>query len=138
MKFTLKHVLAASILTLISTAQLSAGPWEDAVAASGRGDYEAAFRFLSVLAEQGDTDAQVLLGNYYAIGRGVPVNIGWAYAWFALAASLGDKKGENARYDTEKEMLSQLDPTSKKRLLEATDLFIAAWKHRHPQHRTRP
>jgi hypothetical protein len=44
---------------------------------------------LKLLAEQGNTSAQTLLGNMYADGEGVPENDVEAYVWFSVAAAQG-------------------------------------------------
>jgi hypothetical protein len=54
MKLTLKHALAAIILVLSFAAPVAAGPYEDAVAAFGRGDYATALRLIRPLADQGN------------------------------------------------------------------------------------
>ncbi len=43
--------------------------------AIGMGDYEAAFRELQPLAEQGNPDAQTSIGSLHRNGWGVPVNL---------------------------------------------------------------
>ena len=66
-----------------------AGPLEDADAASERGDFEAAYRLLRPLAEQGVALAQTNLGFMYANGRGVPQDYSKALEWFRKAADQG-------------------------------------------------
>ena len=58
MKRTLKHALAAIILVLSFATPVAAGPFEDADAAYGRGDYATALRIRRTLAYQGDPVAQ--------------------------------------------------------------------------------
>lgn len=57
-------------------------------------DYELAVRLLTPLAERGDAQAQVLLGNMHFEGRGVPKNPQAAQEWYRLAAVQGDPAGQ--------------------------------------------
>src|SRR5271156_6001153 len=67
-----------------------AGPWEDAVAAHGRGDYATTLQLLRPLADQGLAKAQERLGALYYGGRGVPQDYAEAMKWFRLAAQQGN------------------------------------------------
>jgi uncharacterized protein len=49
-----------------------AGPLEDGEAAYQRGDYATAYRLELPLAQQGNADAQAMLGEMYGNGEGVP------------------------------------------------------------------
>ena len=51
--------------------------------------YEA-FQWYSLAAGQGNTGAQLNLGNLYAQGLGVPTNYVLAYAWFSVAKANGE------------------------------------------------
>ena len=67
---------------------------ETARAAYEREDYEAALRELRPLAEQGDAEARVMLGEMYYSGKGVPGNgvpkdYGEALKWVKPAAEQG-------------------------------------------------
>jgi FOG: TPR repeat, SEL1 subfamily len=94
MKLTLKHALAAIILVLSFAAPVAAGPFEDAAAAYGRGDYATALRLFRPLADQGDAAAQYNLGVMYDNGQGVPQNDAEAVKWFRLAADQGDASAQ--------------------------------------------
>jgi TPR repeat protein len=75
MNRTAKAAAAALVLALSFAGSVAAGPAEDvaaAVAAHKRGDYATALRLIRPLADQGDADAQNILGLMYAQGRGVP------------------------------------------------------------------
>jgi TPR repeat protein len=96
MKRTLKHALAAIILVLSFAAPVAAGPFEDAAAALGRGDYATALRLIRPLADQGNANAQVNLGQMYVSGVGVPQDYVRAHMWFNLAAAQGEV---HAQYD---------------------------------------
>jgi TPR repeat protein len=60
-----------------------------ATEAYNQGQYGTAFQLAHSLAEQGDAEAQVLLGRMYAWGRGVPRNQSEAAKWFRKAAEQG-------------------------------------------------
>src|SRR5260370_37628233 len=60
-------VAAAQILGIAGAV---AGPWEDGMAAYNRGDYMPAIRLFRPLAEQGNADAQNVLGMMYRKGQG--------------------------------------------------------------------
>jgi len=64
-----------------------AGPLEEGVEAVVRGDYATALQLLRPLAEKGDPDAQINLGNMYFDGNGVPQDYVQAHKWFDLAGS---------------------------------------------------
>jgi uncharacterized protein len=72
---TFKAAVAALMLAVSLAGSVAAGPAEDAaaaVAAHKRGDYATALRLIRPLADQGDADAQNILGLMYYSGRGVP------------------------------------------------------------------
>ena len=48
------------------------------------------FEHTKSLAEQGDAEAQVILGYLYAVGDGIPENDAEAIKWFLLAAEQGN------------------------------------------------
>jgi len=52
-------------------------------------DYAAAARLVRPLAQQGDANAQYILGVFYDNGLGVPQDRVEAYMWLSLAASQG-------------------------------------------------
>ena len=63
----------APLVLVVGFADLvTAGPFEDAVAADKRGDYATELRLLRPLAEGSDAVAQAVLGNSYTDGQGVP------------------------------------------------------------------
>ena len=63
--------------------------FDEGLAAYERGDYSAAIKEFRILAEQGEADAQDMLGAMYASGRGVPRNYLEAVKWGKLAAEQG-------------------------------------------------
>ena len=58
----------------------------DGAAANQRGDYQAALKIFTALADQGDAVAQTLVGNLYANGPGVLADSATALKWYLLAA----------------------------------------------------
>jgi TPR repeat protein len=89
MTLTLKHALVAIILALSFAYPVSAGPFEDAVAAYGRGDYETALKLMQPLANQGDARARFNVGTMHLGGKGVPQDSAEAGKWFLAAAQQG-------------------------------------------------
>ena len=84
------------VLLVCAAGPAVAGPFEDAAAARGSGDYATALRLLRPLADQGIADAQYYLGLMYDKGEGVPQNYAAAAAWYRKAA---DKGASDAQYN---------------------------------------
>jgi V8-like Glu-specific endopeptidase len=82
-------IFAVIILMFSVVAPATAGPLEDAVAATHKGDYAAAHEFLRPLADNGDIRAQFNLGQLYANGWGVRRDYAEAVAWYRKAADQG-------------------------------------------------
>ena len=61
-----------------------------------RGDYATAMSELQPLAEQGDADAQFILGAMYDLGKGVPESDTKAAQWYRPSAEQGNV---NAQYN---------------------------------------
>src|ERR1043166_7093463 len=91
----IKACVVAVVLTTTCVAPLAAGPSEDAADAYGRGDYPTALRLLRPLAEQGNADAQALLGLMYDTAQGVPQDYAEAAKWYHKAA---DQHSAHADY----------------------------------------
>jgi TPR repeat protein len=89
MKLTLKHAVAAILLVLSFATPVVAGPFQDAAAAYGRGDYATALRLFQPLADNGDVAAQMNVGVMYANGQGVPQDYSEAAKRYGLAADHG-------------------------------------------------
>jgi uncharacterized protein len=70
-------------------APVAAGPFEDAVEAHSRGDYQKALRLVRPLANDGDAAAQFNLGLMYMTGQGVQQDDAAAALWFRKAAEQG-------------------------------------------------
>ena len=54
-------------------------------------DYKKAFKFYEKSANQGDANAQFLLGNFYSLGEGVKQNYNIAKHWYGKACDNGIK-----------------------------------------------
>jgi TPR repeat protein len=54
-------------------------------------DYAEAAKWYRKAANQGDADAQTILGSMYGEGKGVPRDYVWAYMWYSLAAAQSEK-----------------------------------------------
>jgi uncharacterized protein len=61
--------------------------------AFNEGDYGLAFKLLSVEAENGNAQAQCLLGSMYQLGLGVPFRADLAVKWYLAAAYQGEPEG---------------------------------------------
>lgn len=93
----LLYRLPAAALVLAALASpSSAGPVEDGSAAYLRGDYASALRLLRPPAEQGNSEAQVLLGMMYHDGEGVPKDYAEAAQWMRKAAEQDNALAEFA------------------------------------------
>lgn len=64
--------------------------FEEGVAAYNRGDYAAAIAEFEPLAEQGNVDAQYVMGTLYHYGYGKPHDEKQAAVWFRRAADQGN------------------------------------------------
>lgn len=87
--------LVAATLLLAASAPLGAQSVQAGTDAWSRGEYAAAVAVWRPLAEKGDADAQFNLAQAYRFGRGVPINLGAAQAWYERAANKGHV---NAQY----------------------------------------
>ena len=65
------------------------GDLQDGVDAFKRQDYKEAVRLFHLSAEQGNAEAQFILGTMYASGRGVPQDYKEAVKWYRLSAEQG-------------------------------------------------
>ncbi len=95
MPLTINRAVAAIVLMLGLAAPVAAGPFEDARAAHGRGDYGTALGLLRPLANQGNATAQSNLGLMYDLGQGVPQDYAQAVKWYRLAAEQGNASAQS-------------------------------------------
>ena len=88
----MKAILRSGFLALAIMAlavPVDAEPFEDGKAAYDRGEYAMALRLLRPLAEQGDANAQFIVGLSYSEGEGLPQHYREALKWFRKAAEQG-------------------------------------------------
>ena len=94
----MKHALKSFVLglsTLLANGSFAyAQDFEKGVEAARKGDYATALKEWRYLAEQGDAEAQRMLGLTYATGRGVTQDYKEAFNWFRLSAEQGDTKAQ--------------------------------------------
>lgn len=81
-----------SIALLVAFASPAWADFDSGLSAYMRSDYRAAYAEFAPLADQGNADAQNMLGYMYAKGQGVPQDFVQAHVWFNLAAT-ADKGG---------------------------------------------
>jgi TPR repeat protein len=81
--------LAGTAVTGLA-ARAAAGSLDEATAAYKRGDYETELRLLRPLADNGNAQAQSLLGGLYFAGQGVLQDYSEALRWYLKAANQGD------------------------------------------------
>ena len=89
MKQRIKIIFIGGVLALALFGVAMAGPLEDGAAAFQRGDYATAMSFCRPLADQGNADAQALIGVMYEAGEGVPQDYPQAAMLFRKAADQG-------------------------------------------------
>ena len=82
-------VLVVTLVAAMQASLVAAGPLEDGTAAYNRGDFATALQTWRPLADRGDPDVQVFLGNMFAFGQGVPRDYVAATQWYRLAADYG-------------------------------------------------
>jgi TPR repeat protein len=98
MKVAFKHIIAAAVPLMLSlTTPVVAGPLEDAYIAIKRHDYATALRLIRPLADQGDANAQYILGVFYNNGLGVPQDYVRSHMWLNLAATQGRESAATFR-----------------------------------------
>ena len=78
-------------LVLSFAAPVTAGPYEDAVAAERRDDYATAIPIYRSLAEKGNAAAMTRLGYFYNIGWGVKPDWLESAKWYSKAFEAGDE-----------------------------------------------
>jgi TPR repeat protein len=95
MKNIVRAGITAVVLSLGLAAPSAAGPFEDGLAAYGRGDYSTAIQLWRPLADQGNVLAQTNLGFMYENGSGVQQDDVAAVSWYQKAANQGDSHAQN-------------------------------------------
>jgi len=84
-------------------------------------DYNAAFKWFKLAAEQGYVYAQYNLGIMYEQGYGVTQDFARAYMWWDIAASKGDEDAAGGRADVQK----VLTPAQLKKAKNITQQCVA-------------
>ena len=95
-------VALALLAVLLGAPDSAAQTFDEAMAASERGDYATAIRGFRVQAEQGNAEAQYEFGRMYDMGRGTPEDDAEAARWYRKAAEQGHVRGQyqlGASYD---------------------------------------
>jgi uncharacterized protein len=90
-----RATLTASLMLVAIAGAAVAGPLEDGEAAYQREDYATAYRLLGPLADQGNAEAQDMLGTMYVVGEGVPKNYSEAVKWYRRAADQGNADAQS-------------------------------------------
>ena len=83
-----------------------------------RGDYVKAFNEFKTSAEEGNADAQLMLGYMYAEGEGTLQNFVEAHKWFNLSASRGNQKAKKARNIITDKMTAEQIATAQRLAIE--------------------
>ena len=88
-RINMKKLTVALLLFTLSALTSWAGDFQKGMSAYYSGDYTTALEELAALAEQGDTDAQFILGSMHENGQGVPQDYKQAVKWYTKAAEQG-------------------------------------------------
>lgn len=91
-----KIALFVMMLAVIFPIASYAGQLEDGTTAMDSGDYQAAYKLLYPLAEQGEAAAQDCIGAMYCEGLGVEKDEALAASWYKKAADQGYAQAQNA------------------------------------------
>lgn len=95
LNFGFKAAVRAVMLWLCLAAPAAfAGAFEDGVTAHQQKDYATALRHWRPMAEQGNANAQAMLGEMYHYGQGVQKDYAQALAWYRKAANLGHAEAQ--------------------------------------------
>lgn len=88
------HIATLGFWMALVIHPVMAGTIQDAIDAKIRGDYTTAVRILQPLAEEGDANAQILLGFSYFSGNGVPKNDSLGMKWSRNSADQGNSTAQ--------------------------------------------
>lgn len=89
MKRVLERISGVVLLSALLATQSPAAVNESPGSAFRRGDFAQAVRLLKPQAEAGQIDAQIMLGQMYLKGQGVPADVAAGIAWIRKAADQG-------------------------------------------------
>lgn len=101
----IRHIIIVSVLIAFSAnayADFSSG-----IDAYTKKDYATALKEFKPVADQGNPDAQFMLGYMYASGKGVLQDYIRAHMWFNLSASQGNERAMESRDKIAKAMTPQ-------------------------------
>jgi len=87
--------LAPLVSTLLLSASAFCGPLEEGREAFRRQDYPRAWNLLQPLADQGNAQAETLVGVMYFRGLGVPEDLSGGLEWAHKAAAQGEVQAES-------------------------------------------
>jgi len=91
----IRYIILFTVFTALTTSAYA--DFRTGIDAYKNKDYRAALREFQPLADQGDADAQFMLGHMYASGKGVPQDYIKAHLWFNLAAAQGNERASSSR-----------------------------------------
>ena len=86
--------LFCTLALVLASAAIARADFEAGKRAYEQGDYATALKELTPLAEQGNAEAQVLLGLMHFEGQGVPRDPSQALKWYKAAAEQGNPEGQ--------------------------------------------
>ena len=118
-----KNLLACFCVVAIVTSAFAASN-KEAAAAYARGEFDEAFRLWHAQAEQGDYDAQAMLGFLYHDGEGVAKDLVRAHMWFEISRSLSPADGQSWHDASDALDLTAKDMTPKQ-IAEAREMAEA-------------
>jgi len=94
MRSWLRRFLAAVLTVPLCSVVFAAPDLESVRRSYENTDYATALKEVKPLAEQGNPDAQLLLGKMYLKGQGVPKDPDWANKWFRQAGMQGNAESQ--------------------------------------------
>jgi TPR repeat protein len=90
MRFYLRYFGGCVFAALFCSQVSAAGDFESAKRAYAERDYATAIREFTEVAEEGNAEAQLIVGKMYMIGQGVPKDADQAMKWYKAAADQGN------------------------------------------------
>jgi TPR repeat protein len=90
-----KLMMLGLLLALLSPLPVSAGEYEDAVAALTDGEYRQAYRGFKRLAQRDHVEAQYQVGMLYLFGQGAKLDTEQGIHWLERAANNGSYAAAN-------------------------------------------
>jgi uncharacterized protein len=94
MRSSLQHFSFCVFTLLLCVGFSAAADLEAAKRAYHQRDYATAVKEFTALAEQGNWEAQLILGKMYMLGQGIPTDSDLAIKWFKAAAAQGDSEAQ--------------------------------------------